>query len=155
MALCLFSCGGNTSSSIYIDPSFGTDLNEILNNDGVEYTSEEPFLASVNISPSTSNEDYFNVSLLIEYKDTELKNIKIITVPASLSTKDEIANAANVGYFEKPFTLSSSTIVEEYKFKGFRLTYLISDAKDNLKFSIKSDVVNKIYYINSEDFISI
>ena len=86
------------------------------------------------------------------YKNLEIKDLKLIVVNASYSLSDNV-QAANLGYFSYSFTLSEKNDANNFALRGFRITYLIADRSDSLKFLISGDnLPREAYYVDNSDF---
>ena len=147
----LVSCNGYRVTDKNYADIYQSDLQFLLNQSDYSSLDEAPFNYSVTSFESRQS-GYYDVSLLITYKNLEIKDLKLIVVNASYSLSDNV-QAANLGYLSDSFTLSEENDANNFALRGFRITYLIADWSDSLKFLISGDnLPREAYYVDNSDF---
>ena len=148
----LFACSSNTSSSNYYDESYNYVHDE---------NDEEFSYANLNTYSSIIDE---KVCLSLEFSKPikDIKNFKVMVLPYSINKIENIPSSiVCIGYFNQNYTLSNEENVENYTFKGFRLSFLVNeklkleDNKLDLKFFFSGlinnqEVGNKCYFISKD-----
>ena len=159
----LFACSSNTSSSNYYDESYSENLAALINY--VHDESDEEF-SYANLKTYSSIIDE-KVCLSLEFSKPikDIKNFKVMVLPYSINKIENIPSSiVCIGYFNQNYTLSNEENVENYTFKGFRLSFLVNeklkleDNKLDLKFFFSGlidnqEVGNKCYFISNDSII--
>lgn len=147
----LVSCNGYRVTDKNYADIYQSDLQFLLSQNDYSSLDEAPFNYSVTSFESRQS-GYYDVSLLITYKNLEINNLRLIVINSSYSLSDNV-QAANLGYFSDSFTLSEENDANNFALRGFRITYLIADRSDSLKFLISGDnLPREAYYVDNSDF---
>lgn len=149
LASCASSAGTGDSMSIDL---LSEDLRALLSDEPSDDLSPLPFATEASIGPSSQKEGYFVVSVTVSYSGSFLENVRILTVPSAYTLENHPSVVASVGYEGHALSLSEVTDVEQYRFCGFRVSYLSENASDGVKVSVRDAERLWRYSISAENF---
>lgn len=91
-----------------------------------------------------------------KYKKVKIDHVKIITIPSSIKLENKPKAISNVGYDNNNYILDNYVDVNNFIFKGFRISYLTDKKEDGIKISFKgqteNEKINQLFYVSNSDF---
>lgn len=160
LSFLLVGCNNSNiqQSIVSNDQSFTSDLTSLFNfnDENIIFNENYPFNLKCYQTKSNEKNDYYVVTVEISYKDIKIDNVKIITLPSSIKIENKPKAISNVGYDNNNYILDNYVDVNNFVFKGFRISYLTDKKEDNIKISFKGQTENgnidKIFYVLNTDF---
>lgn len=160
LSFLLVGCNNSNiqQSIISNDQSFTNDLASLFdfNDENVIYNENFPFNLKCYQTNSSEKNGYYVVTVEISYKEIKIDHVKIITIPSSIKLENKPKAISNVGYDNNNYILDNYVDVNNFIFKGFRISYLTDKKEDGIKISFKGQTenkkINQLFYVSNSDF---